>query len=157
MTDIALFYVPALGGYDVALDGSDLALDDGLMTAAVLSLFCDRRANPDDPIPPGADPRGWWGDRVAPLARPNQGNGTNPDRIGSRLWTLMRQPQLPALLPQVKDILAEALAWMVEDGWATSLDIAVSFPRRGWLGYSVAAHKPDGTTVRVTRQVPWGI
>jgi phage gp46-like protein len=157
MTDIALTYVPEFMAWDISLDGSDLAVDEGLQTAAVLSLFCDRLANADDPLPPGSGRRGWWGDRVAPLARPAQGNGANPDRIGSRLWILMQQTQHPSLLPQVKDILAEALAWMTEDGWASSLDIAASFPRRGWLGYTITAHKPDGTAVSLTRQVPWGI
>ncbi len=172
MTDIALTYNPAFLAWDITLDGSDLAQDDGLETAAVLSLFCDRRANSDDVLPgrapgaqsisnsgaaAGAGRRGWWGDRVAPLARPGQGNGDNPDRIGSRLWILWRERQLPALLPSVHDILSEALAWMTEDGWASGLDIAVSFPRKGWLSFAIEASKPDGTAVRLTQHVPWGV
>jgi len=157
MTDIALTFNPAFLAWDITLDGADLAQDDGLETAIVLSLFLDRYANADDPLPPGYTRRGWWGDRVAPLARPAQGNGANPDRIGSRLWILMRERQLPALLPRVKGILAEALAWMIEDGWASALDIAVSFPAQGFLAYTITAMKPTGATVSITRQVAWGI
>jgi phage gp46-like protein len=157
MTDIGLTYNPTFQAWDIALDGADLAQDDGLQTAIVLSLFLDRHANADDPLPPGSTRRGWWGDRVAPLARPACGNGSTPDRIGSRLWIVWRERQLPALLPRVKDIIAEALAWLVEDGWASSLDIAVSFPARGRLAYSITAHKPTGGTINVTQHVAWGI
>ena len=157
MTDIALFFDPALQAWDIALDGGDLATDDGLATAIVLSIELDRLAHADDPLPKGAGRRGWWGDRVAPLARPAQGNGGNPDRIGSRLWTLQQERQLPAVLTRAKGILAEALAWLTEDGWASAVDIAVAFPARGWLRYSIAAHKPDGTTVNLTQTIAWGI
>ena len=157
MTDIALTFDPALQEWDIALDGGDLAVDDGLATAIVLSIELNRLAHPDDPLPKGAGRRGWWGDRVAPLARPAQGNGDNPDRIGSRLWTLERERQLPSVLTRAKGIVAEAAAWLTEDGWASAVDIAVSFPARGWLRYSITAHKPDGGTVNVTQTIAWGI
>jgi phage gp46-like protein len=155
--DIALQYDESLGGFDIYLDGSDLAVDDGLETAAILSLFLDRFANADDPLPKGASRRGWWGDRVTPLARPKRGTGSNPDRIGSRLWLLQRECQLPSVLPRAKAIIAEALAWMTEDGWASSLDISVSFPRRGWFAFRVKAYKPDGTSTTFYHQIPWGL
>ncbi|MEO0035720.1 MAG: hypothetical protein RLZZ501_1743 [Pseudomonadota bacterium] len=158
MTDIALKYDPALGGWDIFLgEDGDLAQDEGLATAAVLSLFADRRAAEDDDLPKGASRRGWWGDRVEPLARPDKGIGTDPDRIGSRLWQLQRERQLPAVLPKAKAIIAEGLAWMVEDGWASSLDITVAFPQRGWFRFGVVAHKPDGTTTAFTHDLPWGL
>ncbi len=157
MTDIALAFNADFMEWDIALSGGDLAQDAGLETAAVLSLFLDRWAHADDALPAGSTRRGWWGDRVAPLARPQTGTGSAPDRIGSRLWLLARERQLPAVLPLAKGMIAEALAWMVEDGWAASLDVAVSFPRRGWLLWTVAAHKPDGTTVLLTQSMPWGL
>jgi len=156
MSDIALSFNPIIMEWDISLDGSDLATDDGLETAIVLSLFLDRYANADDPLPPGSTRRGWWGDRVAPLARPGAGNGGDPDRIGSRLWLLWRERQLPAVLPFVKAILTEALSWLVEDGWVSSLDIAVSFPARGWLAFAVTAHRPVGAAISITQTVAWG-
>jgi phage gp46-like protein len=91
------------------------------------------------------------------LARPAQGNGNNPDRYGSRLWLLQRERQLPSVLPKAKAIIAESVAWSIEDGWVSSLDISVSFPARGWFAYQVTAHKPDGTTTSFGQQVPWGL
>jgi len=157
MTDIALKYDAALGGWDVFLDGADLARDEGLATAAVLSLFIDRRAADDDDLPKGASRRGWWGDRVEPLARPDTGTGRDPDRIGSRLWQIQRERQVPTLLPKAKAIIAEGLAWMVEDGWASSLDITVAFPKPGRFTFTVVAHKPDGSTTAFTHDMPWGL
>ena len=44
MTDIALNWINALGGADIALEGPHLATDDGLRTAVIVSLFTDARA-----------------------------------------------------------------------------------------------------------------
>ncbi len=155
MTDIALIWNADIREWDIALDGADLLMDDGLQTAAVLSLFCDRRAAADDVLPRGAtDKRGWWGDHVPTLL---DGNIAPPARIGSRMWLLQQERQLPSLLPRVKGYLAEALSWMVDAGFATSLDISASFPRKGWLAWQVLAHRPDGGVTPFGGQIPWGL
>lgn len=156
MTDLVLAYNPDFGGFDLVLTETDLATDDGWTGAVVLSAFADRRADPGDPIPAGVDPRGWWGDRVQPLARPQQGNGANPDRIGSRLWLLEREVQSAANLVRAKKILAEAFAWMTQDGYVTALAINVWYPRRAWLGFSITATWPDGSTSTHTDELAWG-
>jgi hypothetical protein len=45
---------------------------------------------------------------------------------------------------------------MVEDGWVKSLDIVVSFPRRGMLAFTITALRPAGEAVAFTHQIPWG-
>jgi phage gp46-like protein len=156
MTDLVLGLNPAFQGFDLVLTDTDLATDDGWTGAVILSAFVDRRAHADDNLPAGADPRGWWGDRVQPLARPQAGNGANPDRIGSRLWLFEREVQSAANLVKAKKILAEAFAWMTEDGYATALAISVWYPRLGVLGFSITATWPDGTTSTHTDELSWG-
>lgn len=107
MTDLALAYDRDAGAWDLVLDGADLATDDTLYPAVVLSLFNHARARTGDTIPDGTDnPRGWWADRAEPLAR----SDAPDDRHGSRLWLLSREKQTPATLARVQQYAAEALA-----------------------------------------------
>ena len=63
MTDLALHFAPGAWSADLSILGGDLATDDGLRTAVIISLFTDARARADDPLPEAdADRRGWWGD-----------------------------------------------------------------------------------------------
>ena len=52
-------------GADAAVEGHDLALEDGLATAVILSRFIDARARPADTLPGSrTDRRGFWADTV---------------------------------------------------------------------------------------------
>lgn len=104
-----------------------LAQDDGLATAVLLSLFLDRRAGPDDPLPDGTDRRGWLGDALA----------ADGDRIGSRLWLLMREKQVEETRRRAEEYAEEALAWLVEDGLAEAVEVTASWGRTGWLDLRV--------------------
>jgi phage gp46-like protein len=69
LADLALTWDEQQGAADLALIDNDLASDRGLETAVLLSLFTDRRAQPDD-VPPSGDPadrRGWCG--LDPISR----------------------------------------------------------------------------------------
>jgi len=122
--------------FDLALDGFDLASDGSLRTAVILSLLCDRRAEEDDEIPDGtADRRGWWADAYAER---------EGDRWGSRLWLLRRAKQVPETVRLAREYAEEALAWMVEDGVATSVSVTAEIVRRGVLGLLVRIERPDG-------------
>lgn len=90
--DLALTFNPEIDGLDISLDGVDLRHEDTLMTAAMLSLLCDRAAQPHE-VPDGTDRRGWWADTYAE----NQG-----DAFGSRLWLLAREKQLPEVVQRAR-------------------------------------------------------
>jgi phage gp46-like protein len=156
MTDLVLAYNPEVGGFDLVLTDTDLAVDDGFTGACILSVYADRRAHADDPLPKKADRRGWWGDRVQPLARPQAGASTNPDRIGSRLWLFEREVQSAVNLVRAKKILTEAFAWLTEDGYVSKVDIITWYPRVGRLGWRCVATWPDGTTSSHTYETEWG-
>lgn len=101
----------------VTIDGRPLTLGmhpaEALIRAVIVSLFTWRRANADDPLP-GADRFGWWGDNFAAVAN---------DRIGSRLWLLAREKLTTQTVERAREYTEEALAWLIEDGVATRVDV----------------------------------
>jgi phage gp46-like protein len=143
MSDITTVWNETAG--DWVLLGAALQAGGDLETAVLLSIFSDRVADPDDAIPDGsADPRGWWGDAFA--AAP----------IGSKLWQFDRSKQTPAVLAGVKNALAEALAWLVDDGVAASVDVQASYFMPGALGAVVTIVQPDGRSAKISAQTAWG-
>ena len=137
MTDLAIAWQDT--GGDIELAGYDLATDDGLRTAVILSLFTDRRAEPDDLLPDGGqDRRGWWADAWPQV---------EGDRIGSRLWLLSREKALPAVAQRAREYAEEALAWLVDDGIAAAVRVEAQTQERGVLGIHVSIERPDTGTV----------
>lgn len=133
---------------DCAMSDGDLAAESGLETAVILSLFCDARAREDDVIPDGTGyRRGWWADSVTPLASGGltvREDAAAHDRIGSRLWLLSREKQLPEVLRRAKDYAEEALAWLIDDGVARRVSVTPSVPRQGWLWLDIRIDLADG-------------
>jgi phage gp46-like protein len=150
MTDFALA-VSTLG-IDLSIEANDLKDDDGLRTAVLISVFANRRALDSDVLPSGGDDRrGWWGDAV-PVEASRDGR---PDLTGSRLWLLSREKQTPQVLARARQYVVEALAWMVEDKVARSIDVQAAFVGIGALGIGVAIQKPDQTLVRFKFNYTW--
>lgn len=129
MADIAL--VMTENGGDVALDGNDLLRDDGLETSVWLSLFIDRLAEVEQ-IPaelPQDDRRGYWGD-------------STDDKMGSLLWLLSREKQLPVVLSRAKQYTEQALEWMLTDKVAKSIVVTTSFAWQGCILIAVDIFRP---------------
>jgi len=136
--DIALHMIDQPSGapprFDLSLSGADLATDEGLQTAVIVSLFTDRRASADDDIPDDAsDRRGWWADKWP---------GEPGDQIGSRLWLLGREKQLTAVLKRAREYAEEALQWLIDDGIASRVEITAYDVRRGVLGMNIRIDRP---------------
>lgn len=149
MSDLRTWFRDFAG--DLAVDGAQLAADDGLETAVVLSLFTDRRANDDDALPDAQgqaerEPRGWWGDSYAEVPG---------DRIGSRLWLLAREKQLPAVLERARQYADEALRWLVEDGVAREVNVRAELVRDGVLGLAIEIVRPRVPVSRFRFETFW--
>lgn len=140
MSDIAtVWQVDAGAGDWVAADAGDLFAGDELLTAVLISLFTDAEAGPDDEAPDrSGDPRGWW-------AGP----------IGSRLWLRMRSKQVDVTLALAKANIADALAWLIEDGVAAAIDVTTEWTRPGMLGAEVVIRRTDGTRAAVRFSSLW--
>jgi len=131
---------------DLVMDGAGLAIDDGLETAVVISLFTDARALPDDILPDGgADRRGWWGDAVPPTV---DGTPAQDDHIGSRLWLLSREKIIPETIKRARTYIQEALQWLIDDGIAARIDITVEAQHQSILAFEIIIHRPDDTDQR---------
>lgn len=136
------------GSLAISLDGEVIsALDpqvSDLVRAVIISLFTWRRANPDD----NADQlNGWWGDTFAEVLN---------DRIGSRLWLLMRAKITGQTLLLAKEYASEALQWLLDDGVASRVDVTVE--RFGIDGVAIgcAIYRADGSKVDLRFNDAWG-
>lgn len=94
------------------LSGADLAADDGLETAVLLSLFTDATATAEEMAAAGVSVRrGWWADAYA------------GDVAGSKLWLLTREKALSEVVERARGYATEALQWLVDDGVVESVAV----------------------------------
>lgn len=109
MTDLKLRW--GADGGDLELGPTDLVLDEGLVTAVLVSLFSDARRDPDPSVPLAEqDLRGWWGETA--------GQG-----FGSLLWTLDREKVTQATIERARAAARTALDWLTTEGIASALDV----------------------------------
>lgn len=98
---------------DIADDG-DLVTTEGFDTALKMSIFCERRASPDE-VQVSRFRRGWIGNLLADVVN---------FEIGSKLW-LFDQARLNAdTINGVNDSIKDGLLWLIEDDYLD--DITVS-------------------------------
>jgi phage gp46-like protein len=115
-----------------------------LKTAALISLFTWRRARPDDVLPDKSMGRkGCWIDAV-------QGR-----EMGSRLWLLQREKQTRAVVQRAKEYAEEALAWLVEDGVCSSIEVVTEISAPGVLGMQVTFHRDNAVSVKFQFDFAW--
>ena len=119
MTDIALVMAPDGTGADLAVVNGDLATDDTLLTAVIISLGCNRVADASDGVPPGGDMGGWWGDAYLPPLPDGA-----PDYIGCKAWLYLRCTATQVNANKICAAFRDGLAWMIVDGVAA--DVAVT-------------------------------
>lgn len=147
LADLALVWSTSSGNADLVMIDSDVASDPGLATAMLLSLFLDRRAQPDDVPPSGddTDRRGWWADQFAA----NEG-----DLIGSRLWLLDRSARRSEVARRAEEYVREATAWFLEDRVASRIDVVTETTTKELL-ISVAAQRPGRDPVSLRFAHVW--
>lgn len=128
---------------DIARDGTRFAEDGGLETAVLMSLFLDRRANPDDEIPDGEDdPRGYWADGIADDGQ------VIVDRTGSRLWLLRRSKLTNETLNRAREYARESLDHLVADGVAREIRVVTEAQGLETLAIGVEIDDQEGGTQR---------
>jgi phage gp46-like protein len=121
---IRLFFDNQLGAGDLARDGGNLELDEGLETAIVLSLFEDARADGADAAARPEDLRGWWANTFAE---------TPLDVRGSSLWLLAREKRTEETRARAQRCAQDALDWLIQDKVAVAVNIAASWLDNGRL------------------------
>lgn len=143
MSDYGLF-LDEDGIIDMAFIPGDVAADDGLETAVLISLFSDARAT-DDLIPAidqDGDLRGFWGDVRSPVPG---------DSTGSLLWTIRRAKQLSRTLAAAKGYAQASLQWLIDDKVASSVVVNATYPQRDWMLLEVFIYRPQSANPVVFR------
>ena len=133
MSDVALEYSGE--SFDIKIVKNDLKLDEGLQTAVIISLFTDKRCRVEELNAGETDRAGWWGDMFADL---------EGDQIGSKLWLLRREKQVPATLVRYEEYAKESLQWLIDDKIATAVTATASFPERGRVDLEIGIQRPQG-------------
>jgi phage gp46-like protein len=150
--DFALAYDPVNRRADYAFVGNDFVFDTTPASAMVFSIFADRRARPDDPlptvVPDWSRPStlramgGWVGDFLSASA----------GLVGSRLWLLKRRKATEATRLAAIEYGAEALAWLQSiRGYA--VDVSAFWADNIATPTLVLRCKVGATTITVKRQV----
>lgn len=112
-------------GADLEIEGGDLAIDEGLVTPALVSLFSDGRvAREVGASPELQDLRGWWAE-----------DPTDP--FGSLLWTLARAKMTDETLERARGQAQDALRWLVQGGIAASVTVTSTRISREVLGLEI--------------------
>lgn len=147
-----MVYDPVNRRADYQFDGTDFVFDTTPASAMVFSLFADRRARPDDPLPSVVTDwsrpstlsakRGWVGDFLS----------ASGGLVGSRLWLLKRRKATEGTRQAAIGYGTEGLQWMEKArGYAVSVSAA-------WADNIVTPTlalkcKVGPTTITVKRQV----
>ncbi len=115
MTDIAVVWNGTQG--DIALQGDDLLVDDGLVTAVIITLCSDARADADVDVGNGLlARRGWW--------------AADTSGWGSLLWLMQREKVTQETVEKARDYARRALQWLVDDGVVSAVDVTAEIMDR---------------------------
>jgi phage gp46-like protein len=96
--------------YDISFDAAgDIETDDFFDTSILYSLFGERRANASEILEP-RQRRGWIG------------NEDKDFENGSKLWLFEQARLTQSNLNRIEDEAKKALQWLVDDGYAISVD-----------------------------------
>lgn len=111
--DVALIYDPETrrADLDIGEDG-DLVIDETPITAVLLSVGLDRRANPDDHLPEGRSQ--YLTQAGIDARRGSAADALDPsgERIGSRCWLLDRAKSNEITRMLYQGWLEESLIWV---------------------------------------------
>jgi phage gp46-like protein len=97
--------------YDINFIDGDFEQMQGLDTAILMSLTCERRANSSEVSLPQYR-RGWVGNEI---------NGFADFEYGSKLWLLEQARATQNTLNDAVTHAQNALQWLVDDGFADSI------------------------------------
>jgi phage gp46-like protein len=109
-TDAVLTIDPTTGLYDFSIDeNGDILTDDFFDTSLLYSLLGERRASSSEMVEPQLR-RGWIG---------NEGKDFEN---GSKIWLFSQARITRSNLNRIEDEAIKALQWLVDDGYAVSVE-----------------------------------
>src|SRR5262249_44555857 len=128
--------------YDLLMENNDLAVDETLKTAILVSLLTDRRVTVEELPPEETDQRGWWADAL------NDDSGAGKDQIGSQLGLLKREEGTPGVVNRAREYCEEALQWMIDDKIAQSITVTTERAGLYQISIGIAIKRPQDDRVQ---------
>lgn len=148
--DLALTYDPESRRCDLTLgDDLDLVLDTTPVSAILVSIGLDRRADVDDPLPEGRSQflaPASFSERRGAIADAFEASGA---LTGSKLWQLERAKETETTRLLCEFWLEEALSWAVEVTGEPA-EIEVEWLRPEVLGFRVMV---EDASLSMTKRV----
>jgi phage gp46-like protein len=105
------------GYHDISFTNGDFTLTNGMETALLMSIYCEKRASESE-IPAPEMRRGWWGNTVL---------GFGNYEIGSKIWLLEQARKDNITLGLSRTYSADSLQWLIEDNLAKDVTVDSSF------------------------------
>ncbi len=132
------------GIYDAVIEDGDLKLTGGMDSSIFISLFTDRRANPDEVANP-MERRGWCGTQYTPDQQGNKGSG---------LWLYEQRRLSDGVSEGVRMEAYLSLYWKITDRLAKDIDISISkIPEDRTLKLNAKITAADGGVTNIGYQL----
>ncbi len=125
--DVKLY--PTEDGGQITLKNGQPYMDDGLETAAYISLFSG----------------GCWGNAIS----------ERDEKFESKLETLFTRTLTNQARLDAEEYALQALAWMKRQGIAKEIEVEASIPRTGMLGLLITITQPGSTITELKYQINW--
>ncbi len=121
--------IPTEDGGQITIKSGQPIMDDGLETAAYISLFSGD----------------FWGNAIS----------ERDEKTESKLETLFSLTLTNQVRLDAEEYALQALEWMKRQGIATKIEAEASIPRTGFLGLVVRIYQPDDTVAELRYQINW--
>lgn len=136
--DIAVFQ-DEFGRFDPRIgDDGDFIATEGFDTTIAVSIFSRQRATEVE-MPDTIRRDGWWGNIVSLIL---------DFENGSKLWLLQQSRLTTETANEAKDFINKATAWLVENGWAVSIETSTQIIN-DILDVVVTIFRPNGQVEKV--------
>lgn len=112
--------ITGAGDYDLEIVDGQPIMDEGLENAVTLSLFCSSD---------------WWGNAIA----------GDVGATGSVFESLLSRTLTNKTRQDAEAVARSALAWLVDQGIAESVDAVATVPAIGMLGLTITIKQPSRT------------
>lgn len=125
--DVKLY--PTEDGGQITIEKGQPIIDDGLETAAYISLFSG----------------GYWGNAIS----------DQDEKLESKLEALYTSNLSNQTRLDAEEYVLQALDWMKRQGIAAKIEVEALIPRTGFLGLVVRIYQPDSTVEELRYQINW--
>lgn len=136
MTDIKLTQINTPQGenyYDITFTDGDFTLTEGLITALMMSIFCEQR---DEALEVPQMRGGWAG---------NQFQSIEGFQQGSLIWTLYQSTANEDATTQAQQFIEDGMAWLIEDGILKDVESEVNVVANYKLQAKITITRNDDT------------